>query len=130
MTGLYNRSYFNEYIDRRLAHAGRYKENLSFIMVDLDGFKLLNDTHGHNAGDCVLVETATLLKNVVRKSDLVFRYGGDEFLLVLPQADCDRAELVKMRIGEAAEKWNCGNNQYDNFKLSLSTGCATWMRGR
>lgn len=129
LTGVYNRSYFNEYIDKRLAHASRYEENISFIMIDLDGFKLLNDNHGHHAGDKVLAETAALLKRVVRSSDLVFRYGGDEFLLVLPHADCDRAELVKMRIGEAAEEWNQENGKYEDFRLSLSTGCSTWKRG-
>jgi len=129
LTGVYNRAYFNEYIDKRLAHASRYEEHMSFIMVDLDGFKVLNDTHGHHAGDAVLVETAALLKRAVRNSDIVFRYGGDEFLLVLPFADCDRAEVVKMRIGEIAEEWNRTNSKYDNFRLSLSAGCSTWKRG-
>jgi diguanylate cyclase (GGDEF)-like protein len=129
LTGAYNRSYFNEYMDKRLADASRYEEYISFIMVDLDGFKLLNDNHGHHAGDVVLVETAALLKRVVRKPDMVFRYGGDEFLIILPRADCEQAELVNVRIVEAAKQWNRENDKYDDFMLSLSTGCATWNRG-
>ena len=130
LTGIYNLTYFNEYMEKQLAHASRYKENISFIMVDLDGFKGLNDTHGHQAGDTVLKETAALLQRLVRSSDLLFRYGGDEFLMVLPQADCERAEVVKERIREAVDSWNKDHHErYGKFRLSLSTGCATWKQG-
>lgn len=129
LTGAYNRAYFNEYMEKQLAHAGRYNEHLSFIMIDLDGFKGLNDTHGHQAGDAVLVETTKLLQGVIRQSDLFFRYGGDEFLLVLPRADCEKAEVVRERIQAAAAHWNSENRQYGTFKLSLSVGCSTWKKG-
>jgi len=130
LTGIYNRTYFNEYMEKQLARAGRYKESISFIMADLDGFKGLNDTHGHQAGDAVLKETAILLQGLVRSSDLLFRYGGDEFLIVLPQADCEKAEVVKERIQEAVDFWNRDHRErYGMFRLSLSTGCATWKQG-
>ncbi len=129
LTGVYNRAYFNEFIDKRVAHAGRYEENISFIMIDLDGFKGLNDTYGHQAGDDVLIEAASLLKQMIRRSDLLFRYGGDEFLIILPYADCVRAETVKERIRTAAEQWNLQNRRYVGFRLSLSTGCSTWKQG-
>lgn len=129
LTGVYNRLYFNEYMSKRLAQAGRYQEDLALIMVDLDGFKGLNDTYGHQAGDEVLVETAALLSNVVRTSDLVFRYGGDEFLVLLAQVECERAQLVKARIEEAVEQWNREKNRYGKFRLSLSLGCSTWTKG-
>lgn len=129
LTGVYNRLYFNEYMAKRLAHADRYEENLSLIMIDIDCFKGLNDSHGHQAGDEVLVETAALLTGVVRSADLVFRYGGDEFLVVLAQVECEMAQLVKVRIQQAVERWNRENIRYSNFKLSLSLGCSSWCRG-
>jgi len=129
LTGVYNRLYFNEYMSKRLAQAERSEEQLSLIMIDLDGFKGLNDTHGHRAGDEVLVETADLLLRVVRNSDLVFRYGGDEFLVVLAQVECDKAQLVKQRISRAVEQWNLEKNRYDQFRLSLSLGCSGWNKG-
>lgn len=129
LTGVYNRLYFNEYMGKRLAQANRYAEDLALIMIDLDGFKLLNDTHGHLAGDAVLVETADLLRRVVRDADLIFRYGGDEFLLVLSRVTCAKAKLVKGRIQQAVAAWNSQQERYGAFKLSLSIGCSAWSRG-
>lgn len=129
LTGAFSRAYFNEYMGKRLAQAGRYQEHISFIMLDLDGFKALNDIHGHQAGDAVLAESAVLLHRAIRQSDLLFRYGGDEFLIVLPLTDCDRAELVKERIQAAVHAWNHEDKRYESFRLSLSMGCSTWKRG-
>jgi diguanylate cyclase (GGDEF)-like protein len=129
LTGAFNRAYFNAFMDKILAYAGRYEKQLSFVMVDLDAFKLLNDTYGHPAGDAMLVEAANLLRNTMRDSDLLFRYGGDEFLVVLSNADCARAESVQERIRQSVNEWNRENKQYENFRLSLSLGCSTWNRG-
>lgn len=129
LTGVYNRLYFNEYMEKRLVQADRQNECLSLFMIDLDGFKGLNDTHGHRAGDEVLVETASLLRQVVRDSDMIFRYGGDEFLILFPDLGCDKAGLLKERIGEAVADWNREQNRFAGFALSLSVGCATWEKG-
>lgn len=129
LTGAYNRAYFNEFMEKTLKRADRYKEYISFIMVDLDGFKGLNDQYGHQAGDDVLVETATLLRGTMRGVDLLFRYGGDEFLIVLPHASCEEAASIQDRIKRSVDEWNRNNTQYDSFRLSLSIGCATWKQG-
>jgi diguanylate cyclase (GGDEF)-like protein len=120
LTGAFNRAYFNAFMDKILAYAGRYEKQLSFIMVDLDAFKSLNDTYGHPAGDAMLVEAAKLLRNNMRDSDLLFRYGGDEFLVVLSNADCERAQVVQERIKRSVNEWN----KYDPPAF-LSLGCLT-----
>jgi diguanylate cyclase (GGDEF)-like protein len=129
LTGAYNRAYFNEFMEKTIERAGRYKEFISFIMIDLDGFKQLNDQYGHQAGDDMLVEVANLLRGSMRGLDLLFRYGGDEFLIVLPHANCGEAMSIMGRIRKAVEKWNSESNQYGDFRLSLSLGCSTWKKG-
>jgi diguanylate cyclase (GGDEF)-like protein len=129
LTGACNRAYFNEFMEKTLKRASRYKEDISFIMVDLDGFKGLNDLHGHQAGDDVLVEVAGLLRSTLRGVELLFRYGGDEFLIVLPQASCQDATSFVDRIMNSVDEWNVHNTRYDDFKLSLSVGCSTWKQG-
>jgi diguanylate cyclase (GGDEF)-like protein len=75
------------HVDHEMARARRTGKPMAFVMVDLDRFKLVNDTHGHQAGDAVLVHIARILKGRMRASDIVARYGGEEFLLVLPETD-------------------------------------------
>ncbi len=98
MTGLYNRTYFEEELDR-LDH--RRDGAVGILVTDLDGLKLVNDTLGHEKGDALLVETARVLEEVVRKSDMVARIGGDEFTILLPGADEALMEEVVGRIGAA-----------------------------
>ena len=128
LTGAYNRAYFNEFMEKTLERAGRYKEFISFIMIDLDGFKRLNDRYGHQAGDDILIEVANLLRETMRGLDLLFRYGGDEFLIVLPHANCDEAASIMGRIRQSVGVWNFENTRYDNFRLSLSIGSSTWKK--
>jgi diguanylate cyclase (GGDEF)-like protein len=87
LTGLYNRHYFNDAIRRELANVRRYGNSLSVLLVDVDNFKMINDRKGHAVGDEVLVFVANYLTYSLRESDFVFRWGGDEFLILLPRTD-------------------------------------------
>jgi len=98
MTGLNNRRFLEEYIDTLVAGARRRKISLAIMLLDLDYFKVVNDTHGHDAGDAVLKSLAGALKNAVRASDMVIRFGGEEFLIVLQEADVDGALKVAENI--------------------------------
>jgi diguanylate cyclase (GGDEF)-like protein len=85
LTGLFNRNIFNERLHQALAQAARFGRSLSLLFVDLDGFKLINDTHGHNAGDALLAELAERLRTTLREGDVIGRMGGDEFVVLIEE---------------------------------------------
>jgi diguanylate cyclase (GGDEF)-like protein len=103
LTGLANRRYMEIQLDKSLDSARRYREALSFIMVDIDHFKNYNDSHGHQEGDRLLGRLAGILLGELRKADYVFRYGGEEFLVVLPETSLDRACEAAERLRNAVE---------------------------
>ncbi|HET6371857.1 MAG TPA: diguanylate cyclase [Candidatus Polarisedimenticolia bacterium] len=98
LTGLYNRRFLQQRLEEEIHRASRYLLRLSCIMLDIDHFKSINDTHGHSAGDAVLKEVATVMKRHVRRSDLAIRYGGEEFMLILFESDKLQAHRVAERI--------------------------------
>ena len=104
LTGLYNRRHFFELADNELQRARRYRRFLSAIMLDIDHFKQVNDTHGHAVGDHVLKEVADCCSQAMRKEDVLGRYGGDEFAIMLPEsnlvATCQVAERLRQRIAQ------------------------------
>ncbi|MDR0529680.1 MAG: diguanylate cyclase [Zoogloeaceae bacterium] len=104
MTGLNNRRYLEEYVETLLANVRRQQIHLAILMLDLDYFKMVNDNYGHDAGDAVLKSLAQVLKQSVRASDMVIRYGGEEFLIVLQDAEGAAADQVAENIRCAVEK--------------------------
>jgi diguanylate cyclase (GGDEF)-like protein len=103
MTGLNNRRFLEEYVETLVANVQRKKAHLAILMLDLDYFKMVNDTHGHDAGDAVLKALAKVLKQTVRSSDMVIRYGGEEFLIILQEAEGNNADRVAENIRIAVE---------------------------
>ena len=103
LTGLYNRHFMQEVLKREIARAERKKQNLSLIMLDIDHFKEINDTYGHAAGDQILQALAKLLKSCSREYDYVFRYGGDEFLIILSEIDSESINKFGERIRKGFE---------------------------
>jgi diguanylate cyclase (GGDEF)-like protein len=103
MTGLNNRRFLEEYLETLLAAIQRRKSHMAILMLDLDFFKVVNDTHGHDAGDAVLKALAKTLRQAVRASDFVIRYGGEEFLILLQDTSADAALTVAENIRAAVE---------------------------
>jgi diguanylate cyclase (GGDEF)-like protein len=98
LTGLYNRRHFMEIAEAAFAHAQRLGQPLAVLLIDVDHFKQINDAHGHAAGDRVLVDVAQSCREQVRPDDIVGRYGGDEFVIVIPEATSQRAAQIAARL--------------------------------
>ncbi len=126
LTGLYNRHYFEESIRAELRRARRYNRSFTLVMADLAGFKRVNDSLGHAKGDEVLQSIAAVLKAAVRESDWLVRYGGDEFLIVLPET-ASPVDIVLARLQTAVADWT--REHLPAIRLSLDVGRATWTPG-
>ncbi len=102
LTGVYNRKFFVESFEKQLSLAKRYKEALTVIMADVDHFKRFNDTYGHSVGDRVLQQVSKILGAAIRESDILCRYGGEEFAIIMPRTNttesCEKAEKIRRHI--------------------------------
>jgi diguanylate cyclase (GGDEF)-like protein len=124
MTGVYNRAYLDQILQREYDNASRHDWPLSVAFADLDDFKSVNDRFGHQAGDRILQATARILRGNTRETDLIARYGGEEFVVVLPATDTDTARIVCERIVAAFQ--NTGHViGAEHAKVTISIGCAT-----
>ncbi len=123
LTKLYNRRFMNNRLEELWARAVRHSEPLSIILSDVDNFKSINDTYGHDRGDEVLREVARIFKETARKEDLVARYGGEEFLIVMANTETQEAVELANRIGEMARR---KVYPWADRKVTLSLGVATY----
>ncbi len=124
LTGLYNHRHFREVLKNEFKKSKRHMQPLSCIMIDLDYFKAVNDNHGHQFGDIVLVKAAKILMKLVRDTDFVARYGGEEFFIVLPNTDLQGAFILAERIRKEFEN-NAFKKDKISEKVTISTGLSS-----
>ena len=123
LTGVYNRHYLEEFTSIEFERARRYGHCVSVMIVDVDNLKIINDTYGHTQGDIVLQVVAGFINDNVRDSDAVIRYGGDEFLVVLPETNSEALSKVITKIKEGVEV--CCDVLEVGLLISLSIGSST-----
>ena len=125
LTGLYVRRYFSERLEEELHRSKRHKFKFAFLMIDIDDFKLCNDTYGHLVGDVVLKEMSRIIKEHLRAIDVVSRYGGEEFAVLLPETGPDGAILVAERLRKKIEE-NVFTAYDEKLKVTISTGVSIY----
>ena len=141
LTGLFNRRHFDERLAEETLRAARYAHPLSLIMLDIDHFKFYNDQFGHLEADRLLVQLARLLERSVRRTDVVARYGGDEFVILLPETDAEGARMVADKLRCAVQEpalwplpWPRGQagteDKFPYCRVTISAGVATCRLGR
>ena len=124
MSGLYNYRYFMQALETEYARANRYNHFVALMMIDIDYFKKINDTYGHQCGDSVIKELALLIRQYVRTTDIVARYGGDEMAVILPETTKERAMDVADKLKRAVDGFNF-NWGGKSLNVSISVGLAT-----
>lgn len=127
LTGVYNRRFMREALAREVARADRNQSTFSVLFVDVDEFKDFNSQFGHVIGDRVLTDVATVLKKNFRAEDMVTRYGGDEFFIIMPETSSTQAEVALQRLGWWIDKWN--NQEQRSYRISVTCGKATFKSG-
>jgi diguanylate cyclase (GGDEF)-like protein len=125
LTSLYNRRHFNEVFPREVERAKRYDQPLSLAFVDIDFFKRFNDTYGHSAGDTVLVDVARVLTENSRDIDIIFRYGGEEFVILLPSTSKTGAVVAMNKLRELVSQIDISRFGTQIQRVTISVGIAT-----
>lgn len=121
LTGTGNRLALDNALHRELLLSHRYNQDLSLLMIDVDHFKSVNDTHGHNVGDCVLQKVAKIIEEIARQTDMTFRYGGEEFIVVLSKTNLEGANTIAERIRSEVEKTKITTNE-TQLQVTISIG--------
>lgn len=121
LTGVNNRHYFNEILRNETERVKRYKNSICLLMIDVDAFKEINDTYGHIKGDEVLQKIASIIEEEKRESDVLARFGGDEFIVLLPQAGENEGIILATRIQQALKEWNM-QRPLNGMNIGISIG--------
>jgi len=129
LTGLYNRRAILGKLRELINLANRYKEDFSLSMLDIDHFKKVNDRYGHLTGDDVLEKVAALIRGNIRDTDIAGRYGGEEFIIILPQTTLSSAWVVVERLRSIVERAEMKDPAGNVFAITVSQGLAGWERG-
>ncbi len=129
VTTLYNRSYLNEYLPQQFERCRQKGQPFSVIFLDIDNFKNVNDSYGHYMGDIVLRSVGEVLRSTTRNLDTVIRYGGDEFVVLLPNSGEQAGAVVAERIRAAIESQSHRIGSNENIRVTVSIGCATMTSG-
>ncbi|BAF59908.1 MAG: diguanylate cyclase [Pelotomaculum sp.] len=125
LTGAYNRRYIISQLEQELAVAARHGLPLSLIMIDIDHFKKVNDTHGHQVGDEVLKDVVKVLSGCIRTADVLGRYGGEEFVVIAPFTGFQEALVLAERLRDTVSRWPF-ETTYGFLKLTISLGVTTF----
>lgn len=123
LTGLYNRHQFDIAIEREFNRAERYKTNFSLLMLDIDYFKSINDTLGHTFGDYVLKEVSQIINKTLRKTDIIYRYGGEEIAIIMSETSSENANLPAEKLRKEIE-----NHSFNNRNVTVSIGIANYNK--
>ncbi|MBW2259671.1 MAG: diguanylate cyclase, partial [Deltaproteobacteria bacterium] len=129
LTKLYNMRHFYEQLQLEIDRALRYKHSLSLLLLDVDRFKQYNDTHGHFEGDKILTRLSEVIRECLRKSDSAYRYGGDEFIVILPYTHGKEAKKVAERITASFPPEDSGREPDGSVQTTLSVGVVEYDQG-
>jgi diguanylate cyclase (GGDEF)-like protein len=128
LTETFNRRYMEQILSKEASRADRTGASLSLLMIDVDDFKAVNTRFGHQEGDHILTEIARLLKNTFRGSDTLVRYGGDEFVVIMPDTSEEQGKCAIARLLRAVEGWNLAGLR-PGYHMSVSCGIASYCKG-
>jgi len=123
LTGIHNRRYFIDHFSKLIHQSDRYHHKIALLMIDIDNFKKINDTHGHLEGDKTLVQVANSLKQSARDADIIARLGGEEFIIALQHTDCENAKQAANRILENIRQLDCGEQVKYRITASIGISC-------
>ncbi|PWK07948.1 GGDEF domain-containing protein [Tumebacillus permanentifrigoris] len=129
LTGVFNRRYFDHQLLLELEWSIRDDEAISLAFIDIDNFKAINDSYGHQSGDMVLQGLAKILQSNLRPTDLLARYGGEEFVVLMPRTEGDQAKLVIERVLSVVRSETVASTTENQFRITFSSGIAEWRLG-